>query len=271
MPDSSSLPLVHRMQPLLATERIGRAVRAYESVGSTNTAAAAWAREGAAEGSVVVAEYQTRGRGRQGRTWTAAAGQNLTFSLVLRPAEASLVGLIPLAASLAVADSIDAFVSPHTAAIKWPNDVLLDGRKCCGMLLESTRRSGTRAPDAVILGTGCNVNQIDFPPGLSTGATSLRLVTGQLIPRAELLARMLNTIEQRYQSLTADGGASVRRAYTQRLYNVNETATLRFTGTDRTLSGTVRGIAPDGGLRLDTPSGPRVVHSGEVTSQPAAP
>lgn len=262
----------------LNTERFGRDLRTFDEVGSTNTVAAEWAREGAREGSVVFAEYQSSGRGRHGRTWDAHAGQNLTFSVVLRPSlSPDRLGRITLAAGVAVAEAVEAFVTPHTASIKWPNDVLLDGRKTCGMLLEASfgkhRDADTGAPDAVILGIGLNVNQADFPDAIADRATSLRLVAGRPIPRETLFGRVLNRLERRYDSLFADDGESVRHAYIQRLYQRGETTTLRFTGTDRTVSGRVCGITKDGALQLNTGTAPRgtpdtTLYAGEVTTQP---
>ena len=245
-------------------------MRGFEEVESTNTEAAAWAREGADEGSVVVAEFQTQGRGRHGRTWAADAGTNLMFSTVLRPTlPPDRLGLVTLAAGLAVAESIDDFVSPHRAAIKWPNDVLLEGRKTCGMLLEgsfSGQRASAEAPEFVVLGVGLNVNQTAFPDPLSDSATSLRLTAGRSIPRAPLLAQILTRLEIRYDTLCADGADAVRTAFCDRMDRLGERVTLRFTGSERTLSGRIRGIAPDGGLRLSTEDGEAVVHAGEVTT-----
>ena len=200
-----SLPLVDDVQPLLKTDAFGRAIRGHASVDSTNTKAAQWAREGAAHGSVVLTEYQTAGRGRQGRRWEAEPGQNLMFSVVLRPPlPPDRLGLLPLAAGLAVAEAVDPFIAPVTASVKWPNDVLVEGRKTCGMLLETSfsgRAAVIDAPAFVVLGIGLNVNQVDFPDALADTATSLRLITGRLVPRAPLLARLLRRLEDRSDAL----------------------------------------------------------------------
>jgi BirA family biotin operon repressor/biotin-[acetyl-CoA-carboxylase] ligase len=262
-----SLPLADDAQDQLATDCFGQAMRSFEEVGSTNERAAAWAKDGAAEGSVVVTEYQSEGRGRHGRTWDAQKGQNLMFSVVLRPAaHADRLGLITIAASVAVAEAIDDFVSPHRAALKWPNDVLLEGRKTCGMLLESSI-SNERAAAVVVLGVGLNVNQTDFPEPLVDTATSLRLATGRPVPRASLFARLLERLETRYDTIQSGDDASVRSAFHDRLPPLYEHATFRVPGTDRTISGTVQGITETGALRLHTPDGPQTVHAGDVTSR----
>jgi BirA family biotin operon repressor/biotin-[acetyl-CoA-carboxylase] ligase len=272
------LSLVDDVQAQLDTDRVGRSMRGFETVGSTNTVAAEWAREGAPDGSVVVAEYQSEGRGRHGRTWAAQKGQNLTFSVVLRPAlPPDRLGLITIAAGVAVAEAIDAFVTGHRAALKWPNDVLLEGRKACGMLLESSLSGGQTAQAAtaedravVVLGVGLNVNQTDFPDALADVATSLRLTAGRAVPRGALFARLLRRLEARVDAIQrrgASGGAAVRTAFQDRLVHLGDEITLRASDTSETIRGVVQGITDTGALRLDTPDGPTVVHAGDVTSR----
>jgi len=274
-----------------------------ERVDSTNTNATRWAREGAPEGAVVYAEFQRRGRGRHGRTWTAASGQNLTLSVILRPRLApEHLGRVTIAAGVAVSDVVRTFVEPRPVAIKWPNDVLVEGRKTCGMLLETSwggtpatrrsnarvqdddataqRTSGVEAPKAVILGIGLNVNQTEFAGDIEDRATSLRLATGRTLPRETVLARVLQRLESRYDAVLREAHAGspesagaptspdpVRSAYEARLDRMGESVTLRFAGSEQTVTGIVRGITPDGALRLQTRDGPTVVHAGEVTSR----
>lgn len=263
-----ALSFIEEIRSELETDRFGQSLRTFETVGSTNTEAAAWARDGAPEGSVVVTEYQSAGRGRHGRTWNAQQGQNLMFSLVLRPTlRADRLGLITIAASVAVAEAIDPFVSPLRTTLKWPNDVLLDGRKTCGMLLESSI-SGKQAADAVVLGIGLNVNQSDFPEEIAETATSLRLATGRRIPRSPLFARLLRRLEARYEALETGRDEDVRSAFHDRLSTLHEQTELHVQGGNRTISGTVTGITETGALRLDTEEGIETVHAGRVTSRP---
>ena len=262
------LPLVDAVQPRLATERFGRSMRGFRTVDSTNTRAARWAKNGAAEGSVVVAEFQEQGRGRHGRTWHAERGTNLMFSVVLRPAvDANRLGLITIAAGVAVAEAVEGAAAPLRATIKWPNDILLRDRKCCGMLLESTF-SGQRAgrPDAVILGVGLNVNQEAFPQEVAGRAISIRQAAHRPIERPPLFADLLRHLEHRYDALPDDSPA-VRTAYASRLRDLDRSVCLRFTGSAKEIRGTVQGIAPDGALRLRTAAGLQTVHAGEVTSR----
>lgn len=261
------LPLVDDVRDRLTTERFGRPLRGFEALDSTNSRAAAWAQEGATEGSTVVAEYQRAGRGRHGRSWTACKGQNLLFSIVLRPTlAADRLSLLTVAASVAVAEALEPLVTPHRPTIKWPNDVLLEGRKTCGMLLESSL-SDAPSGTVVVLGVGLNVNQTDFPAPLTETATSLRLTTGRTVPRAPLLARLLQGLEARYDDVEGDRSNGVRARFHDRLATLNETTTLRLTESGQTLTGTVRGITADGALRLETDGGTRVVHAGDTTTQ----
>jgi len=261
------LPLVSDVQDRLSTDRFGREMRGAETVGSTNTAAAEWAREGAPDGSVFVTEYQSAGRGRHGRAWTAKKGQNLMFSVVLRPTlEADRLGLITIAAGVAVAEAIEDFVSPQRAALKWPNDVLLEGRKTCGMLLESSL-SGRQAAGAVVLGIGLNVNQTEFPDELADTATSLRLAAGRAVPRGSLFARLLRRLEARYDTVQTNGIHAVREAFRDRLASLHDRATFQAPGTEGGISGVVQGITDTGALRLDTPEGPRTIHAADATGR----
>lgn len=262
------LPLVENVRDRLSTDRFGQPMRGVEEVGSTNEAAAAWASEGAPNGAVVLTEYQTTGRGRHGRTWAADKGQNLLFSIVLRPQLApDRLSLITVAAGVAVADAIEPFVSPHRSTIEWPNDVLLEGRKTCGILLESS----LAPPDetVVVLGIGLNVNQTAFPDALEDTATSLRLTTGRPVPRAELLTHLLTALERRYDAIQNDRADAVRAAFEDRLSTLHEHTTLRVPETDHTLSGTVTGITETGALRLRTADETRTVHAGDVTTRPS--
>lgn len=266
----------------LHTDRFGRALRVYDKVGSTNTEAAAWARgentDPAPEGAVVFTEFQTAGRGRQGRSWSADAGHNLMLSVVLRPnLPPEQLGRVTIAAGVAVAETVASFVEPHPVTIKWPNDIILDGKKTCGMLLETSFGTNPNHPSsgAVILGIGLNVNQTDFPPELDDTATSMRLATGRPLPRPTVFAKLLAELEARYDAMcnaSCEAARSVRTAYENRLDRRGDAVTLRFAGTDRTVRGYVRGITNDGALRLaPTPdalaSDETILHAGEVTSR----
>ncbi|MEX0748298.1 MAG: biotin--[acetyl-CoA-carboxylase] ligase [Rhodothermales bacterium] len=260
---TKALDPAHEAESFLRTDRIGRTIRSFQSVSSTNTLAADWAEEGAPDGAVVFAERQTQGRGRHGRSWQALAGLNLTFSIVLRPnLPLELLGMIPIAAGLAVAEALDAFISPISADIKWPNDILVRGRKCGGILLES-RWTGSDKVPAVVLGIGVNVNQAEFPAEISDRATSLLLETGRRVARAPLLAAILDRLEKWLDRLV-DRDDEVRSAYRGRMTQLNSHVTLRFPGGD-SVCGVGLGIDNSGGIVLESDGTRRVFHSGEVT------
>jgi BirA family biotin operon repressor/biotin-[acetyl-CoA-carboxylase] ligase len=255
------LPLLADLHATLDGARFGRPARGFASCPSTNAEAAGWARAGAPEGALVVTDHQTAGRGRLGRGWNDAPGQNLLFSVVLRPAlPPHRLGLVTLAGGVAVAEAVAEWTAPVEPRIKWPNDVLLDSRKCCGMLLESSL-----GPNPfVVLGIGLNVNQTEFPPPLAERATSLRLETGRFIPRAALLGRILARLEYWTGRLATDD-ASVREAFVARMVGRGERATVRLSADDTPVDGVIEGVDAAGALRFRTGDGVRTLHAGEVT------
>jgi BirA family transcriptional regulator, biotin operon repressor / biotin---[acetyl-CoA-carboxylase] ligase len=194
------------VKPLLRTAWLGRAWRALERCVSTNDEAAAWARAGAPAGAVVVADAQERGRGRLGRRWHSPPGESLYFSVVLRPAfEAARVPPVTLAAGVAVAEALADFeVAP---ALKWPNDVLVGGRKVAGILAEMT--SVRSRVEHLVIGIGVNLDVVEFPVELRASATSLKLARGgRSVERAVFAAALCNRLEVWYQRFL-DGGAPV--------------------------------------------------------------
>ena len=261
---ASSLPIADALQADLRTRTFGRSLRCYRSIASTNTEAAAWAQAGAPEGATVYAAFQEAGRGRLGRSWEGQPGRNLMFSVVLRPEiPPDVWGLITLAASVAVAEVLVPLAAPVGVQIKWPNDVLLDGRKCCGMLLESAWGRARRPTGAaVILGVGLNVNQDAFA---APGATSLLLATGRHVPRAPLWASLLMALETWYGRVQRGETDVVQAAYEDRLLGRGDRITLRAAGGDETISGVLHGVDARGALRLGTATGIRTYHAGDVT------
>lgn len=258
-------PFANQVRRLLRTRALGREIRAFTEVESTNSIAAEWiAAGGAPHGAVVVADHQMRGRGRMGRSWLAAPGLNLTFSVILRPdLPTDRFGMMTVAGCAGVARCIDRFAEPLHAAVKWPNDIFLNGRKVCGMLLEASWNTPASRP-AVVLGVGLNVNQEEFPDSIRDRATSLLLETGRIVPRAELLAALLSDLEEALNHLSIDEEA-VRREYVERMTGLGERVELRFTSSDRSVEGLVQGIDPSGGIVLTSDSGSRVFYAGEVT------
>ncbi|HEX7072204.1 MAG TPA: biotin--[acetyl-CoA-carboxylase] ligase [Rhodothermales bacterium] len=256
-----------RLEPLLETSRFGRSIASYVEIGSTNAVAIEWAAEGAAEGALVIADHQTDGRGRLGRTWQDVSGKNLMFSIVLRPTlRPEDMGLIMLAAAVAVSHALERAAENHSVRIKWPNDVLLNGRKCCGMLMESTSSgAGADRPRAAVVGIGVNVNQASFPDGFAYEPTSLALETGQLYHRTPILGAILNGFERNYDGLARDGGASLRDAYRARMKGIGDEVTVYPATAGTAIRGVIRGIADNGALMIETLQGMQALSSGDVT------
>ncbi|GAB5521664.1 MAG: biotin--[acetyl-CoA-carboxylase] ligase [Rhodothermales bacterium] len=237
----------------------------YTSTDSTNAQAGRLARSHAPHGTLVVADAQQAGRGRFDRTWQAAQGKNVLFSLVLHPPLATAdLGLVSLASAVAVVEGIASIVGVG-AQVKWPNDVLVGGRKVCGILIESSFSSSTTTRPTLVLGIGLNVNQDAFSSTLPN-ATSLLLETGQPTDRVALLAHILLRLEVRLDALShARGRSSLRSAYTRHLAHLEETISVYRRQHDAPLTGVCEGIDPSGALLLRTPEGIQSLHAGELT------
>lgn len=168
----------------------------FETVGSTNDLAAAMADDGAPEGTVVVADEQVSGRGRHGRTWVSSPGDGLYLSMILRPkVEADRLWQLAFVTSVAAAEAVR-HVPGLDARTKWPNDVLVNGRKVSGILIEARRTSAIRS--AVIVGVGINVNTLEFPPEIRATATSLTAELGGPVSRSDLEDSFLDAFGRGY-------------------------------------------------------------------------
>lgn len=261
------ISLRKRFQDALSTHAFGRSVLWLESVASTNDEARKWADSDAPHGAVVFADHQTGGRGRHGRSWLAMPGLNLTVSLILRPVfQPAGFGLITLAASLAVCECISRSCSSLSPSIKWPNDILIEGKKCCGMLLESVIASD-RNGSYVILGIGLNVNQVEYPGSLRASATSLMLACGRPVDRALLLADLLQRLERMYSRVESRPEGIVKD-YESNLDGIGRRLHLSDARSGYTYRGIFRGIDGSGALLLDLDSDLdseiRSFHAGDV-------
>ena len=203
------------------SRRIGDPIRVFDSVDSTQAVLARLAAEGAAEGTVVTARHQTAGRGRRGRQWWDAPGASLLMSVLLEPpvptAQAPQLSLV---AGLAVAEALAA-TTGVSARIRWPNDIVIDGKKVSGVLPEAVSRSDGRLA-YVLLGIGINVDQREFPADLRDVATSLRLATGAVHDQRQLLSAVLDALDQRYGEWLACGFAGLRQDWRRRASTLGE-------------------------------------------------
>ena len=244
-------------QSELPTEVVGRSIRYYPRIDSTNEQVLRLAEAGAAEGTVVVADTQTAGRGRRGRRWLDEPGQALLFSVLLRPTcEQSQVAILSLGAAAACAESLASEYSlPITT--KWPNDLLIAGHKVGGILLE--QRGG-----AVVVGVGLNVN--GRPESLQTqvGAplTTLEKHYGAPLPRKEVLVGILEKIDDIYQQFQGGGLAEVVDRY-RRFESVLGRSVCVRVGQE-VICGTARAVSDCGALVLHTADGEREITAGEV-------
>lgn len=240
-------------------------IRCFDSIGSTNDEAFAWLGEGAADGSLVVAEQQTKGRGRQGRSWLTRSGSALAFSLVLRPTrnETSHAGLFSPLAGLAVCQALEGM--GLAAEIKWPNDVLLAGQKTCGILAESSWQ-GARL-EGVVVGVGINVAPDSIPPGgdLQFPATCVEDHSGAVVDRVMLLRQVLNEFFGWRKRL---GSREFFQAWEERLAFKGETVHLVNSG-QAPLAGTLLGVDEGGNLRIRMTGGDvKIVSAGDVHLRP---
>jgi BirA family biotin operon repressor/biotin-[acetyl-CoA-carboxylase] ligase len=243
-------------------------LRRFDAVASTMDAARALADAGAPEGLCVVARTQTAGRGRLGRSWYSPPGAALYVSLVLRPTflAAARGGWLSMLAALAVRDGAAAILAAAARttselSLKWPNDVLLSGRKLSGILIESTL-AGDRL-DRVIVGIGLNVNTRfdEAPEDVRSRAISLREAVGHALDLDHALAAVLEAFEARYEALRTDM-ASPQPEYARHLATLG--ARVRVLRGSDVIEGWAFGLTEDGGLRLETAAGPVDVTFGDV-------
>jgi BirA family biotin operon repressor/biotin-[acetyl-CoA-carboxylase] ligase len=251
----------------LTTRWLARDIRYFDTVDSTNRVALGLAREGAARGTAVVAEGQTAGRGRLGRSFYSPPHQNLYTSIVLRPdittAEAPTW---ILASAVAVADTIAATLGDEASVeIKWPNDVLLSGLKTSGILMELGAEA-TRVEYLVLgIGVNLNVDRETFPDEFRDLATSLASHGGRPVNRIEFTRRLYDSLEAVFDACTERGFDAVRSRFNDR-FKMRGRPVRVIQHDGRELSGRALGIDPQGALRLEGPGGEEIrVVAGDVT------
>jgi BirA family biotin operon repressor/biotin-[acetyl-CoA-carboxylase] ligase len=250
------------LRPLLRGTIFDAHLHHFYKIGSTNTAAMAAAADGAPEGTVFLAEEQTSGRGRGANAWQSPRSTGIYCSVVLRPAmPPSDVLALSLASGLAVHAAIQQVDSRVDPDLKWPNDVLIDGKKICGILTEMNAEA-TRVRH-IVVGIGINVNQPSFPRELP--ATSLCLVTGSEWSRVELVAALLKSLDREYRQLVED--TDVRSSILQRFAQKSSWVfgkKVRIEENGSAFEGTTEGLDPRGFLQVRTLHGLQIVLSGTV-------
>lgn len=255
--------MIDDLQPQQLADRIkggwGRSLRLQDCTASTMDDASAAAASGAVDGHVVLADQQTRGRGAHGRHWVSPPGSDLYLSVVTRPkVQPASTALVTLAAGLGVRDTVGSFLPDRSVAVKWPNDIWIERRKCAGVLVES-RTLGMQV-DSVIIGVGLNVNRLQWPPELDGLATSLRAETAghAALDRGEVLAALLFHMERWVSRFVRDGAAPVVDALRPRLALLGE----RVRWEDG--EGVFDGLDSDGAARVQTSEGLRSLHAAHI-------
>jgi BirA family biotin operon repressor/biotin-[acetyl-CoA-carboxylase] ligase len=246
------------------TKVVGRDIRVFEETASTNDVIEKLARDGVKEGVVVFAEAQTKGRGRLGRKWLSPARKGLWFSVLLRPnlrpQEATQLTVVS-ATALARAIKAETGLQPE---IKWPNDILIGGKKVAGILTEMSAELDR--VKQIILGIGVDVNltAAEFPPDLRKLATSLRIEKGVLISRPKLAAAILRELDRDYARVCAGDFASLADEWEEKCTTIGRAVTIRIGA--REVRGVAESLGDDGALLVRTEHGrPEHIIGGDVT------
>ena len=248
----------------LAGKFIGHKLYYYPETGSTNDEAYRLGIAGAEEGTVVIAERQTKGKGRLTRSWYSPAGSNIYTSLILcphlPPAEAPQISLV---AGVAVAELLEQYC-PGKVELKWPNDVLIAGKKVCGILAQM-KMSGS-AVDFVVLGIGINVNigADHFPEDIRKIATSLAVSTGREIYRPELIISLYENLAKWYKKLLQNGFASIKERWLSLAPMIGQNVQVMFL--DKAVSGKALDLDDDGSLIILTVENEKLkISAGDAT------
>ncbi|PLX74716.1 MAG: biotin--[acetyl-CoA-carboxylase] ligase [Desulfuromonas sp.] len=253
--DSPDILMAEELHAGLDTERIGRKILCREAVDSTNRWAYALGEQGGEDGTVVIADRQDAGKGRMGRSWESPSGVNLYLSVLLRPSilpwdAPQLTFLSAVAVCRAIAETCGMM-----ARVKWPNDILLNGRKVAGLLNEMS--SETDRIRFVVLGIGVNLNMSaeQFPADLRYPATSVLLETGKAVPRAEFVRMLLRHLDQLYLTYLEHGSGSVMAAWAELSDLVGRHVEVDCQS--KIVAGRVVGFGEDGALLLECADGRR--------------
>lgn len=258
---------VEAIQKVLTTTKIGSEIHVFDEIDSTNNEAKKMAIDGCADGTILIADVQTGGRGRlANRSFVSPKGKGLLFTIVLRPkiapTEASKCTLL---AALAVVRAIRR-VTGIDCGIKWPNDILVQGKKLVGILTEMN--ADMAGVNYIAMGIGININipQSDFPEELQTIATSVEAELGEAIDRFTLLGAVCEELERYYEQMLTEGFAPILAAWKQ--YSVTLGQLVRVIAPDETYEGRAIDLDEDGSLLVETQDGIRTVLAGDVSIRP---
>lgn len=252
----SSPDLLHAddlLSRLGKTERIGRDIRVFQETTSTSDIVEKLARDGVEEGIVVFAEAQTKGRGRLGRKWISPAGKGLWFSILLRPAiRLQEATQLTIASGVALRRAIEGETGLHTT-IKWPNDIIVHGKKTAGILTELKAELDRVAYAMVGIGVDVNLTAQDFPADLRKAATSLKLESGTHVNRAALAVRTLRELDLDYRRIREGRFEQVADEWEKHCATIGHHVQIRVA--DRRIRGRAESLAEDGSLLVRTEHG----------------
>ncbi len=248
---------IKALEQKLASGKIGHPLRFFPEIDSTNEEIRRGLAGNLAEGAVVIADQQTHGRGRLGRSWHSEPATGLYISTLLKP-DLPLENLacITLMAGVATVATIG-----QQAKLKWPNDILVNGKKIAGILCECIVRPGTHP--IVIVGIGINLNHTHFPEDIKNIATSLKLETGKTTNRNDLALSLLKNLDHEYKEFLSGNRENLIRKWTENSDQFGKTVTIQQKG--RSQTGKAIGLNPQGKLILQTPDGKQhLIDSGEL-------
>lgn len=251
------------IKSLMHTEWVAKEVLYFDTIDSTNTKAQELAEKGYPSGTLVVADKQESGKGRRGRSWVSPSGTGIFMTLMIKPdINPNNASMLTLVAALAVAKAITS-VTGEEALIKWPNDIVVNGKKVCGILTEMNAQFDYI--NHIVVGIGINVHNESFPEEISQMASSLMIEAGgKRFHRAQIIAETMSYFEQYYDTFlkTQDLSALVRE-YDKLLVNRNKS--VRVLDPKEPFDGKAMGITPKGELIVDTWESRKLVSSGEVS------
>lgn len=251
------------IKSLMHTEWVAKEVLYFDTIDSTNTKAQELAEKGYPSGTLVVADKQESGKGRCGRSWVSPSGTGIFMTLMIKPdINPNNASMLTLVAALAVAKAITS-VTGEEALIKWPNDIVINGKKVCGILTEMNAQFDYI--NHIVVGIGINVHNESFPEEISQMASSLMIEAGgKRFHRAQIIAETMSYFEQYYDTFlkTQDLSALVRE-YDELLVNMNKA--VRVLDPKEPFDGKAMGITPKGELIVDTWESRKLVSSGEVS------
>ena len=262
---AQDLLLPELIYPRLKSHVLGKTIQHLLETGSTNDAARQLAEQGAPEGTLVLAEKQTQGRGRLGRSWLSESSAGIYASILLRPVlKPRDAAVLTLVAGVAGSEAIEQACGLN-ADIKWPNDLLLSGRKCCGILSEmQAERDEIRY---VILGIGINVNHSVFPEELGQCATSLRIAGKRIYSRVALLCEFLQKFEHLYHELQRGNRSAVVQRWIDRSSFAFGKQVMVDLGSGKRVEGQTAGLSELGNLKVKLADGRmEEVMSGDIVA-----